>query len=605
MRKWMAFCCLGWAALLSSGLPGQAQVEQPEPAPTNASQTLDRRLTVEGVGRLPLQSSEAAQQQAYQAAILDAYQQLLWQGAEQMGLLSENQSLEIRSLRLDEHHPNPILLDWLLRSEAVSQQEVSGRLRVAVQSPPLSELSKDSGPHFVRSQAVDVDGDGKPDNLGVTYDGRILVTKSNGQLLASSPCLNLLACSSMRLSGGDSWDLVQLTRVLNLSNVEVVSRDKLRVVAEVSLGESVDEFWVGKASEQREVLLHAADPKNEPIIELTEPRDFLATTKDKVAWKGVLQTPAGLSSAKLRVNGRPFWQTPEGLTSRRLRMDIVLSLLPGTNRAQVSLSDQSQRNLTREVLLYRQAGCPSSVPARRRALLIGVSEYAAMQFPKLAGVSHDLVRLQQFLERKDGGDIPHENITVLKGKDATRARILESLQQLGKVEGEERVLCLIYFAGLSSPSSGSGSKGLLPYDARGLDQGSLSARDLTTALGELRQQDVFFLSDTSQASFNSESGDPAWLDAQDFSESLSRQGWATISSVDASTDVRDTSQGSRLLSAFLEGCGSPADANRDGWIELEEIYRQMFQSLKVSSPGTPSPLRRGELLGRVPLARCR
>lgn len=598
-----ALASLFYFLAISSSLLAQPGSETPEPAPTNAVQILDKRLTVEGVGKIPLGDPIAAQKNAYQAAVLDAYHQLFWQGAQAQGLLPETPPLDSRTFRLDEQHPNPVLLDWLLRAEVVSQQEVGGRLRVNVQSPPVGELAKDNV-QILRSQSFDVDNDKELETIMVTYDGRIMVSKQ-GKILAVSPCLNVFSCSTMRSLGSEPWEQVQLTRLLNVGGLEAVGKDKLRVVADLSLGESVDEFWVGKASEQREVLLRWDDPKNEPKVQITEPHDFAYTLKDKVAWKGTLLTPSGLLNAKLRVNGRPFWQTPERLNTQRLRMDILLPLLPGVNRAQVQVNDLNHRTLSREVLLFREAACPPVVPARRRALVVGVDEYAASQFPKLPGVSGDLKRLADFLRRPDQGAFAPEQVVVLSGKEATRAKILEQLKALTRVEGEERVTVLVYFAGLSAPSGGSGGKGLLPYDAKGFDEGALSPRDLLEAVGEIKQQDILLVADTSQTRLHNNASNQLWLDSQEFAESLSRQGWAVLSSVDGQPEQRDVTAGSRMLSAFLEGCSGAADSNHDGSVEWDESYRYLFQALRVSSPSTSSPLRRGELIGRVPISICK
>jgi len=125
------------------------------------------------------------------------------------------------------------------------------------------------------------------------------------------------------------------------------------------------------------------------------------------------------------------------------------------------------------------------------------------------------------------------------------------------------------------------------------------------AVGEIKQQDILLVADTSQTRLQSSVSDQLWLDSQEFAESLSRQGWAVLSSVDGSPEQRDVTAGSRMLSAFLEGCSGAADANRDGYVEWDESYRYLFQALRVSSPSTSSPLRRGELIGRVPLAVCK
>ena len=603
MRPLPALLACGLCALALSTSPAQPAPDQPEPAPTNAVQSLDRKLTVEGFGKIGLGDPVVAQKNAYQAAVLDAYHQLFWQGAEEQGLLPETPPMDSRTFRLDEQHPNPVLLDWLLRSEVLSQQETGGRLKVVLQSPPVGELAKEAV-HVLRAQPFDVDGDQEMETVSLTFDGRIQVSK-RGKILASSPCLNVFSSSTMRTLGAEPWEQVQLTRLLNVGSLEAVDKDKLRVVADLSLGESVDQFWVGKASEQREVLLRWDDPKNEPRVQITEPRDFAYTLRDKVAWKGELLTPSGLLNAKLRVNGRPFWQTPERLNTQRLRMDILLPLLPGVNRAQVQVNDLNHRSLSREVLLFREAACSPVVPARRRALIIGVGQYAAAQFPKLPAVTGDLKRLADFLKRPEGGAFAPDQVVVLANQDATRAKILERLKAITTVEGEDRVMILVYFAGLSAPSGGSGGKGLLPYDAKGFDEGALSPRDLLAAVGEIRQQDLLLVADTSQTRLQANATDQLWLDAQEFAESLSRQGWAVLSSADGLPEQRDVTAGSRMLSAFLEGCGGAADGNHDGFVEWDESYRYLFQNLRVSSPSTSSPLRRGELIGRIPLAVCK
>lgn len=606
MRKWPLVLALG--ALAWSGF-AQTEPAQPgavpEPAPTNAVQSLAGSVQVEGYGNLPLADSEAARLEAYQAAVLDAYQQLFWRGAEQMDLLPHGQAGEFRSFRIGAEHPNPVLLAWLLRAEVLSQQVTGRRLRVKVQSPPLADLASEED-HGMRTQPVDLDQDGKAESeLLLTVDGRVRLRRAvppgRFQILATSSPLNSFACNVLRTREDESWEQVQLRRAVGFSGVEVLPGQKLRVLVDLTLGESVDEWWIGKAREQREVLLRWDDPAAAPDVEIQEPQDFSTTQKSQVAWKALLETPAGLEVAKLRVNGRPFWQTPETLAKKeRLRMDILLPLLPGVNRAQVSVSDQSRRAATRELLLYREAPCPGLGARQRRALLIGVSEYAAAQFPPLRAVPRDLERMRSMLQKTPGGGFPARNITVLSGAQATRRNILEALARASKPEGEERVYLFVYFAGLST--AGGGGKSLLPYDARGFDQGAISASELEAATGDLKQADIVLLADTSQSRLETATADRLWLDSQEFAESLARDGWGVISSVDGLVEKRDSENGSRLLGAFLEACSARGDANGDGFVEWDEAYKQLFQGLQLSSPGTALPLRRGELLGRVPLS---
>lgn len=594
---------LGWMAW--NGPQVQAQSEVPEPAPTNAVQAMQRTVVVEGTGNLPLSGdSEETQQQAYQAAVLEAYQQLFWKASEQLGWIPNDLPVASRSFRLDANHPSSRLLDWILRSEVLQKKVQGSRVQVTVESPPLAELNE-STRHVVRQFTQDLDGDGRPETVAVYYDGHIEVLKNTSagfKVLASTPTLNVFQCATMRGSQVDPWNQVQLTRVTNLRNSELVGPGKLRMVADLTLGEMVDRHWIGKATEQREVFLRWNETTEEPAIEISEPGDFLYTRASQVAWRGLLKTPAGLHSARLKVNGRPFWETPPQLTSKRLKMDILLPLLPGINRAQIHLSDQQRRSLGREVLLYREAPCPPLIPERRRALLIGVDSYAAPQFSKLPRIGADLQRLKSALVSPVGA-FAAERVEVLQGSKATRNNILQALAALTRAEGEDRVFVFVYFAGLSSGSAQGSSKGLLPYDARGFDEGAVLAKDLLAAVGELRQQDLVLAVDTSHPDLTATDKNQLWLDSQEFSERLAHQGWAVLCSVDSPLETRDGAEGSRFLTAFLEGLSSRADSNGDGYIEWEENYRGLFQALRVQSPNSPPPLRRGDVLGRVPLAR--
>jgi len=185
---------MGLAALLAFSLCWGQPASEPDPSPTNASENLAQGLRVEGVGRLPL--VEGGEKQAYQAAVLDAYQQLLWQGAEHLGLVQDEAQAGARLLRLDEKHPHPQLMSWVLRSQPLSQQQSTSQLRVQMESPPLSELTAAGEGQVLRSLAFEVDGDQKPDSVQLTYDGRVRVVKSNGLVLATSAPLNVLSVIS-------------------------------------------------------------------------------------------------------------------------------------------------------------------------------------------------------------------------------------------------------------------------------------------------------------------------------------------------------------------------------------------------------------------------
>jgi hypothetical protein len=597
--------CLGLALGLYStfGAVGADQVAPsvPEPSPTEAGIKGDKPVQV--VGR-----SEGKGEDGHQSALLSGYRQLLEQGARASGLVPDDRSYGYQFFRINDDHPHGALLSWALRASVNEMESTTRQTQLEMTSPPMREIQEDF-PKFIKTLAVDTDGDGKMETLGAAYDGRIYLMKSSARgydRIAQSACLSSYTHVAYRIPGAQeaSWDQTRLTQLTDLRSVEILGPGRLRVVAQLQSSESVGGIFLGRANEEREVLIRLSEPGSEPSLELSEPADFTQTTSSSIALKGLFLAPEGLTSARLRYNGRPYWQAPDGLNSRRLKMDLVVPLLPGWNSAQVQAVDSSRRLVSREVLLRRNAPPPAIQPGKRRALLIGVSQYASPNLERVPNADSDVENLKRFIMGpQNGAGFALQNVISLKGSQATRKAILEKLQSL-RVEAssptdQERVFTLIYFRGLST-RTGGGGQGLMPYDTTGVDEGAIRAEDLIDAIGPLGNQDVVLITDTTPNQLTAAKSVSKWLDNQDFADRLEHQGWAVISGSQKANPVNPQVDFSSLLLKSLEGY---ADSDNDGLIEFDELYRGVFELWKAVDPaaGLNPPMRRGNLLGRMPV----
>ena len=611
---------LGAFWLCAPSAKGQTTAPTPEPSPTEASLPADKRITVVGSARSPIGTGDS--ESANQAARLNAYRQLMQQGAELLGTLPAdgNARTGFQFLRVNSEHPQDALLSWVLRSSFGETKDASGKeVHLSLTSPPLTEIHNES-PQFINTVNLDVDSDGRPVMVAAGYDGRIHVFRAPtpaqaaqgsaapGKLepLGTSSCLASYTHVTYTVPGGSqpSWEQVFLTRLVSLRSAERAGTGKVRVVAELTSSEEVAGQFLGRATEEREVLVHLDNPDNEPTLELERPADFSQTAESSVTLKGVFRAPEGLDSARLRYNGRPFWQSPEGLNSRKLRMNVVVPLLPGWNSAQVQLVDRDHRFLSREVLIRREAPPPALQPGKRRAVLIGVGNYDSPNFERLPNAEADVEAVKRFIMGpQNGAGFALQNVSSIKGQQATRTAILSALRQL-RVEqssptNQERTFTLIYFAGLSVKSASLGGKALLPYDAKGVDVGALSPKDLLEALGPLGSQDVLLILDTAQSQLSGRP--PGWLDSQDFCAQLEQHGWAVLASGDLGPGERGAGDGGRFTKLLLSSLAGPADSDNDGLVEFDELYRNLFDLWMSQGPARQAPMRRGNLLGRTPV----
>lgn len=267
-------------------------------------------------------------------------------------------------LRVDAAHPQYDLLGWLLSSQTMEEPSSGGVVRVTLQSPPLEAL--DSPPQLpAQALQADVDGDGRDERIRLAPDSRVYVHRGE-ELLTVSPGLGLLAARALPGPRG-MCELVRLSRPTEVLAAEPAGPGQARVLLRFRHSEVVGLRLAGRTEEDREVLLRLVPPGQAPTIQISEPDLRKPLTQSRVALRGSVRAPAGLSEVQLSLNGRPWWSSPEGLSSQDLRLDLVLDLRPGDNCAVLKANDRNGLAVERRLDLRSPV---QALPGQGAALVV-------------------------------------------------------------------------------------------------------------------------------------------------------------------------------------------------------------------------------------------
>jgi len=170
---------------------------------------------------------------------------------------------------------------------------------------------------------------------------------------------------------------------------------------------------------------------------------------------------------------------------------------PGTWKVKLYLDgeqvDAKAFNLTvRTSLVALPAGrAPRPFPADW-GLIIGIQDYAHL--PSVNYAEKDALIMREYYRRILR--VPEENIIMLIGADATRARIQGYLEKYIPANVESNTTLYVYFAGHGAPGIDTGDPYLIPYDGdtRFIEQTGYKLRKLYQDLKNMKvQQSYVFL----------------------------------------------------------------------------------------------------------------
>jgi len=307
--------------------------------------------------------------------------------------------------------------------------------------------------------------------------------------------------------------------------------------------------------------------------------------------------------------------------SGEITPSFISDLVPGNYNLRLTLEDSSLVYEDSIVVVSNETvsiHIEFSIPAKYRALCIGVDDYKDPGISDLRAPSYDIARMVQVLENSNFGeqDNGFTNIDTLIGKQATKENIFNAIN-LSFAGANEDDVSYFYFSG-HGYSDGQTST-LLPHDALAKNASmDISAEQLASALSNIAGTKVVLLDSCfsggfigkdifSERFFIKSMKEEEYINnilnvfiLQD--QAITRKNLATGSFqvlVSATGDQEcwetlyhpvDGNPYGYFSAALSQGCGYndfifpfPADIDKDRRITIEETYQYIKNTLKYLS----------------------
>lgn len=240
----------------------------------------------------------------------------------------------------------------------------------------------------------------------------------------------------------------------------------------------------------------------------------------------------------------------------------------------------------------------SSVPApfgdKRRVLIVGIAKYDDGNFDEIPNAARDAEALAEYFRSPEGGNLTSDRVILLLDEQATRANILNRLQEM-LLRARDDEMVIFYFAGHGqAPSADRDSERyLVAYDSRKSNPFTSIDRDLvdellddTDATNQVLLLDCCFSGeDALRGAAIEEDPFSRFSQAPD-----SRHRRAVMTSTSGTETARDWMEGSSnspfahyLLRALRGEDRELVDRNADGTISIRELHGYVRSSVRAAA----------------------
>ena len=222
------------------------------------------------------------------------------------------------------------------------------------------------------------------------------------------------------------------------------------------------------------------------------------------------------------------------------------------------------------------------------AVIIGVASYDHM--PALRYTDDDAYRMYAFFKSPEGGALDDDHIKILIDEDATRERIMNTMNEVFGKAGENDLI-MLYF-------SGHGLKGsFLPIDFDGFNN-KIYHEEINRILRNSKAKLKLCIADACHSgSLLAGRGDEIPETLQTFYKSLAQAGPGSallMSSKSDETSLESKGLRQGVFSHFLiRGLKGEADSNKDALVSIQELYNYIFFNVRAYTGKRQSPLIQG------------
>lgn len=247
-------------------------------------------------------------------------------------------------------------------------------------------------------------------------------------------------------------------------------------------------------------------------------------------------------------------------------------------------------------------------------VFIGVSQYKHKELD-LQFADQDAEALFQFFSNQFLGKVPADHFTLLKNEDAQRGPILRALNEvLRRSQPEDLVIISMAMHGLLDPTGQDLYFMTHDADQNFPEDDGISRDDVLKQIRKSKARKIVLLLDAchtgafgSASSFLAmRSAETAGINRLLIAMGQAQDGLAVLSSSSAAERSREgeifCGGHGAFTCALLTGLQGEADTNRNGLVEVRELYDFTYRTVKTSTDGYQNPAIDGNYDNGLPLA---
>jgi len=248
--------------------------------------------------------------------------------------------------------------------------------------------------------------------------------------------------------------------------------------------------------------------------------------------------------------------------------------------------------------VYQKQQITADTPTKIWAVIVGVSTYNHM--PSLRYTDDDAYRIYAFLKSPEGGALKDEHIQILIDEEATKQRILQSLNSVFANAGPKD-LVLLYFSGHGLPGA------FLPADYDGAGKRLYHDEikhifDRSAARYKLCIADACHSGGLLAAKGSTSTGNTILKYYQELARS-SPGSALILSSKSTETSLESSGLRQGIFSHFLiRGLKGEADFNQDKIVSIQELFDYTYHNVRTYTGSRQSPVMKGNFDRNMPIS---
>ncbi|MBW1672812.1 MAG: caspase family protein [Deltaproteobacteria bacterium] len=356
--------------------------------------------------------------------------------------------------------------------------------------------------------------------------------------------------------------------------------------------------------------------KAPPVIVIASPQEGSKVEVKIITFSGVAEDDQGLTRLEIFINGKPIKKKADrGVRVTRekspTRLDFRerVPLERGENRIKIRAVDSDGLTCEKTLTVHY-------VERRKNiwAVVIGINNYPNIR--KLKYAVNDAKLFYNHLVKYN--QIPAENVNLLINQEATLTKLRSMLGTHLKNRAGKEDMVIIFFAGhgatekdVMSPDGDGLEKYLLPYDAdpKDLYATALPMGEVSRIFSRIRSERLVFIADSC---YSGASGGRT-IGITDIRANISEAFLERIASGKGRVII--TASGANEVSAendelrhgvftyyLVEGLRGKADADKDGLITIDEVYRYVSEHVPRATGQEQHPIKKGTVKGRLILS---